>query len=156
MTIAADTDKAEDVKEYTVMISARWGIGTDSMTTRPARRNTVTVNGRRFVLVAEDELKRLERIAAQADTARAVPPPFPPADARGNRPAAEYIQVSIARSIHRQRTALGLSQQELARLAGVRQETISRLESGKHSPTVRTVERIERVLTKGGRKRRRR
>jgi transcriptional regulator with XRE-family HTH domain len=31
----------------------------------------------------------------------------------------------------------------LAKLAGIRQETLSRLESGKHKPNVRTVERIE-------------
>jgi transcriptional regulator with XRE-family HTH domain len=54
--------------------------------------------------------------------------------------------VSLARKIIEDRKAAGLSQQKLARLAGVRQETISRLESGKHSPTVRTVEKIDRAL----------
>jgi transcriptional regulator with XRE-family HTH domain len=34
----------------------------------------------------------------------------------------------------------------LAELAGLRQETLSRLESGKHSPTVRTVEKIDLAL----------
>jgi transcriptional regulator with XRE-family HTH domain len=34
----------------------------------------------------------------------------------------------------------------LAELAGLRQETLSRIESGKHSPTVRTVEKIDRAL----------
>jgi hypothetical protein len=29
---------------------------------------------------------------------------------------------------------------------GLRQETLSRLESGKHSPTVRTVEKIDQAL----------
>jgi predicted transcriptional regulator len=72
-------------------------------------------------------------------------------DARGNRPAAAFIQASIARTILQRRTALGLSQQQLARLARVRQETICRLESGKHSPTVRTVERIEKALDKADR-----
>ena len=70
----------------------------------------------------------------------------PPADAKGNRPALEYIQVSIARDIIKERRALGLSQSQLAELAGLRQETLSRLESGKHSPTVRTVEKIDRAL----------
>lgn len=73
-------------------------------------------------------------------------PEYPAADAEGNRPAAEYARVSIARKIIRDRAAAGLTQQELARRAGVRQETISRLESGKHSPTVRTVDKIDRVL----------
>src|SRR5688572_22745111 len=122
------------------------------MTTKAQARKTVTVNGRRFVLVAEVELRRLERLAAAAQSHSSEPPPLPPADARGNRPAAAYIQASIARSILDKRTALGLSQQDLARLARVRQETICRLESGKHSPTVRTVERIERALVKAARK----
>ena len=84
-------------------------------------------------------------------------PPLPPADAKGNRPALEYIQVSIARDILKERRSLGLSQLQLADLAGLRQETLSRLESGKHSPTVRTVEKIDRALkryAKSGAKRR--
>jgi predicted transcriptional regulator len=69
-----------------------------------------------------------------------------PADAKGNRPALEYIRASIARDIIKERKALGLSQIHLAELAGLRQETLSRLESGKHSPTVRTVEKIDQAL----------
>lgn len=38
--------------------------------------------------------------------------------------------------------ALGLSQQQLARLAKVRQETISRLETGRHSADPRTVDKL--------------
>jgi len=34
----------------------------------------------------------------------------------------------------------------LVKLSGVRQETICRLETGLHPPTVRTVEKIERAL----------
>jgi len=52
-----------------------------------------------------------------------------------------------------QRTALDLSQKQLADLAGVRQETVSRLESGKHSPTARTLEKIERALDKAAQRR---
>lgn len=73
-------------------------------------------------------------------------PELPEPDANGNFPAVEFARVSIARKIIEQRRALGISQQELARLAGVRQETISRLESGKHSPTIRTVDKIDRAL----------
>jgi transcriptional regulator with XRE-family HTH domain len=73
-------------------------------------------------------------------------PPFPPSDAKGNRPALEYIQVTIARDIIKERRALGPSQLQLAKLAGLRQETLSRLESRKHSPTIRTAEKIDRAL----------
>lgn len=107
-------------------------------------RQTVERNGKRFVLVEAGELRRLELLARAADDSAL--PAFPAADEHGNRPALEYAQASIARSIIAERRQLGLSQEELARLAGVRQETISRLESAKHAPTVRTVEKIDRAL----------
>jgi DNA-binding XRE family transcriptional regulator len=75
-------------------------------------------------------------------------PDYPPADAQGNRPAVAFARVSIARKIIEARRAAGLSQEELARRAGLRQETISRLESGKHSPTIRTVEKIDAALNR--------
>ena len=109
-------------------------------------RQTIERNGKRFVLVEAEELRRLERLARMAAGDELALPPLPPADEFGNRPAVEYARVSIARSIIQERRQLGLSQDELARLAGVRQETISRLESAKHSPTVRTVEKIDRAL----------
>jgi len=101
---------------------------------------SVEIAGRRFVVIPADTY---ERMCKDRDEAL---PPLPPADAEGNRPAAEFITASIARDVVQQRRALGLSQQELAKRAGVRQETISRLESGKHSPTARTIEKIERAL----------
>jgi len=64
----------------------------------------------------------------------------------GNRPALDYIRVSIARDVIRERRTLGLTQEQLARLAGLRQETISRLESGKHAPSLRTIEKIDEAL----------
>jgi DNA-binding XRE family transcriptional regulator len=77
------------------------------------------------VLVSPEVQRQIDRL-----------PPLPATDAKGNRPALEYIQVSIARDIIKERRFLGLSQLQLAQLAGLRQETLSRLESGKHSPTV--------------------
>jgi predicted transcriptional regulator len=66
--------------------------------------------------------------------------------AHGNLSAVEYVRASIARDIIRERKALGLTQEQLAKLSGVRQETICRLETGLHSPMVCTVEKIERAL----------
>ena len=106
-------------------------------------RQEVKVRGKRFVLVEPRELRRLERLASQAESAL---PALPAADAEGNRPAVAFARASIARTIIQERRKLGLSQSDLAKLTGLRQETISRLEAGKHSPTVRTVEKIERAL----------
>jgi len=42
----------------------------------------------------------------------------------------------------------GLTQAELARRAGIRAETLNRIESGRHSPTVSSIEKIDRALRK--------
>ena len=107
-------------------------------------RQIVRVKGKPYALVEPAELRRLERLAAKGEESDL--PPWPRADANGNMPALEFARVSIARSIIEERRALGLSQQELARLSGLRQETISRLETGKHAPNVRTVDKIDRAL----------
>ena len=99
---------------------------------------TVTLAGQRFVIVPEADFRRLA-----GDTGRIS---MPPRDARGNYPAAEALQVSIARSIVQGRREAGLTRVELARRAGIRTETLNRIEKGKHAPSVATVEKIERAL----------
>ena len=115
-------------------------------------RQVVQVKGQPFVLIEPAELRRLEQLAARVETADAGLPSWPPPDAAGQRPAVAFARISVARSIVTERKALGLTQQSLAKLAGVRQETLSRLESGKHSPTVRTVEKIDRALQRAARR----
>jgi DNA-binding XRE family transcriptional regulator len=109
---------------------------------------TLNLAGSEFVVLERGEYERLRALESSADVADM--PRWPAADAEGNRPALEFVRVSIARDIIKERTALGLTQQELARLAGVRQETISRLESGRHSPTIRTVDKIDAALQRAG------
>ena len=41
---------------------------------------------------------------------------------------------------------MGLSQRQLALRAGVRVETLCRIETGKHTPSVPTIDKIDRVL----------
>jgi DNA-binding XRE family transcriptional regulator len=101
---------------------------------------TVTLAGQRFVIVPEAEFRRLAQDAGEL--------PLPPRDARGNYPAADALQVSIARSILRGRRAAGLTQVELARLANIRPETLNRIEKGKHAPSVATIEKLELALAK--------
>ncbi|HEY5314608.1 MAG TPA: helix-turn-helix transcriptional regulator [Pirellulales bacterium] len=101
---------------------------------------TVTLGGERFVIVPESEYRRLQAAAEGQE------PPLPARDKKGNYPAAEALQVSIARSIGRSRRARGLTQAELARRAGIRPETLNRIEQGKHGPSVATLERLEAAL----------
>jgi DNA-binding XRE family transcriptional regulator len=118
----------------------------------------IEVAGRRFVLLEESEYERLCREAreAPADWDEAQLPAFPKPDRRGRLPALEYARVSLARDLIRARKGVNLSQQQLADLAGLRQETISRLESGKHTAHPRTVDKIMRAIEAARRKRRRR
>ncbi len=99
-----------------------------------------TINGKRMVLLEEGEYRRLKQKADEGE------PLLPEPDSEGNYPAREYMLASIARSIIRHRRRAGLTQVELARRAGIRPETLNRIEQGKHSPSVSTVEKIERAL----------
>jgi transcriptional regulator with XRE-family HTH domain len=71
---------------------------------------------------------------------------LPPPDKNGNYPAVEYCRASIARDIIKDRVAAGLTQRELAKRAGIRVETLCRIETGKHTPSVPTIDKIDRAL----------
>jgi ribosome-binding protein aMBF1 (putative translation factor) len=102
-----------------------------------------TIKGRRVVLLSEAEF---EELLHKADLGE---PALPEADADGNRPADAYAAVSQARAILRARRKLGLSQAELARRAGIRPETLNRIEHGKNKPSVPTIAKIDRALKAG-------
>ena len=72
--------------------------------------------------------------------------PLPTPDANGNYPAIAYARASIARSIVRDRVKAGLSQKELAKRAGIRVETLCRIETGKHTASIPTIDKIDRAL----------
>jgi transcriptional regulator with XRE-family HTH domain len=107
------------------------------------KHKTITMDGKRYVVVDETAFVKPD---APGDL-----PAFPPVDANGNSPAIEYARVSIARQIITERRAAGLTQSELATRAGVRVETISRLEGAKHSADEATMKKIDRVLRTIGR-----
>ena len=77
-------------------------------------------------------------------------PELPTADSQGYYPATETIRIILARQIIRRRHAAGWTQAQLAKRARVRQETISRLETGKHAPNVTTVDKINMALREAG------
>jgi len=107
----------------------------------------IEVSGQRFVLLPEREYERLCARASEAvPLAGEDLPPLPKPDADGSFPAIEYARISLARDIIRDRRAAGLTQQELADRARTRQETISRIESGKYAASVKLIDRIDRVL----------
>jgi DNA-binding XRE family transcriptional regulator len=103
-----------------------------------ANIETVTLAGQRFVILPEADYRQL--------VGETWEPALPKPDAKGNFPAVEAARVLLARKIIRQRRAAGLTQAELAKRAGVRVETLSRLEHAKHSPNVATVDKIVRAL----------
>jgi DNA-binding XRE family transcriptional regulator len=107
----------------------------------------IELEGKRFVVLPETEYDRLCREAGEA-----VPmldeelPPLPKPDKNGRIPALQFARISLARDLIRQRKNAGLTQQRLADLAGIRQETLSRIENGKHTANPRTVDKILRVI----------
>jgi ribosome-binding protein aMBF1 (putative translation factor) len=97
----------------------------------------------RFVLLPESEYRRLQGGSGES---RENGPELSPPDSQGSYPAAATLRAMVARDIVQHRRALGLSQAELARRASIRVETLNRLEQGKHTPSIRTVERLDQAL----------
>ena len=108
-----------------------------------ATQQTIVVDGKPYVLLPREEYDRLTTLAKAADL-----PPLPAPDADGNYPAVEYARASLARKIIRDRVAAGLTQRELAKRAGISFEHLCRVETGKHTPSIPTIDKIDRVLKK--------
>jgi DNA-binding XRE family transcriptional regulator len=100
-------------------------------------RTIIKIRGTRFVLIPEAELTAIEEAAL---------PPLPPIAQDGTCEAFSFIRASIARDIIKERWALGLTQAQLAKLAGVRHSTLARLESGEHEPSIRVIDRVDAAL----------
>lgn len=100
---------------------------------------TIEVKGERYVLLPESEFEQLLHKSSAA---------LPPVDRRGRRPAVATARSILAQGVIQDRHAAGWSQSELARRAGIRQETISRIESGRHTPTEATMNKIDTALRK--------
>lgn len=100
----------------------------------------MTVKGKRMVMLEEADYQALLRKADLWE------PAMPAADAKGNFPALETLAVLQARDILRARRKLGLSQVELARRAGIRPETLNRIEHAKNAPSIPTIAKIDKAL----------
>jgi DNA-binding XRE family transcriptional regulator len=110
---------------------------------------TILVAGKRFVIVPEAEYDRLRQAVSVIGDVEM--PEFPPRLPSGNYPAIQAVRVSLARKLIKRRWAARLTQAELARRAGVRAETINRIEKAKVSADTATVTKIVRALEKAER-----
>jgi transcriptional regulator with XRE-family HTH domain len=100
---------------------------------------TIRRGGKTFVLVEQGDYERLTGAAGKL-------PALPLPDAEGNVDAVEYARVSIARDIISRRLAAGMTQADLAWAAGVRVETLNRLENARHTADVATLTKIDAAL----------
>ena len=112
---------------------------------------TINVSGKRFVIVPEAEYDRLRQRASVASDIEL--PKRPGKLASGNYPAVEAMRIGLARKLIKRRWSAGLSQAELARRAGIRPETLNRIEKAKVTADTATVTKIVRVLDKAERER---
>jgi ribosome-binding protein aMBF1 (putative translation factor) len=97
----------------------------------------LTIGRKRYYLLDEAEYARLRRSNV---------PKLPGKDATGGVPAVAYVRALVARRIIEARESLGWSQAELARRAGIRTETLNRIEKCKHSADPKTIDKIEAAI----------
>ena len=101
------------------------------------RPKIVVEEGQKFVMVPIDAW---ERIAGGSM------PALPPEDADGNMDALEFARATIARGIIRDRLALGISQAEMARRAGIQAAVLNRIEKARVVPDESTMKKIDAGL----------
>jgi DNA-binding XRE family transcriptional regulator len=95
----------------------------------------VELDGVRYVIVREPVFEALCRKAGVDGQA---PEPSDQRLAAG----LDLDRATLAEKLRRRRRACGLSQAELARRAGIRPETLNRIERGRTTPDFRTVRRL--------------
>jgi DNA-binding XRE family transcriptional regulator len=100
-----------------------------------------TIEGREYVILPREEYDRLAGLARVAEM-----PDLPEPDEKGNYPAVAYARASIARDLIRERVQAGLTQRDLAKRAGVRFETLCRIEKGRHTASTATLAKLEKAL----------
>src|SRR5262249_15880088 len=100
-----------------------------------------------YVKVGDEQVvvlsaKEYERLAKKADVRESA---FPVPNERGNYPM-QALDIVMAQDMILARRHLSFTQAELARRAGIRAETLNRIEQGKHSPNLSTMQKIDRAL----------
>jgi DNA-binding XRE family transcriptional regulator len=92
-------------------------------------------------MIPRDEWNRLAKHLPDPDL---LPVPSPNIDGSFSP---EHVRVMLCNKVILLRKKAKLTQAELAKRTKIRIETISRLESGKHVPSARTLEKIEAAIT---------
>jgi DNA-binding XRE family transcriptional regulator len=116
------------------------------MSIRRVKVGELTLGGSQFVVIPRAEYDRLlRRPPAPHDEAL---PPLPEPDSEGNVPAIAYARASLARKLTAGRRQAGWSQAELAKRAGVRPETVYRIENARHTPDEKTFGKLTAALLK--------
>lgn len=100
---------------------------------RAPQAQDLTIRGKPYVLVAKADFDRLRRQAEGP---------------RGD--AGAFAAESVGPDLRDRRHRAGLTLSEVAQRAGIRQETLSRIENGRTNPSVATVRAILRALEPGG------
>ena len=113
---------------------------------KPAR---IKLEGREYIIVGRNEYERLLRLARVAEA-----PGSSLGGGRDTLPAVAYARASIARDVVRERVRVGLTQRELAARAGVRVETLCRIETGRHTASTATISKLEHALKQALRRKR--
>lgn len=89
----------------------------------------VEIGGQTFVLLPKGDYKRLRE---DAD--------------RGREDATRFVEKSIGPDLRIRRRNAGLTLAEVAAGAGIRMETLSRIENGRTNPTLRTVQAVWKAI----------
>jgi DNA-binding XRE family transcriptional regulator len=109
---------------------------------------TLTLDGREYVLIPRRKWEAMARRSKQSSAAfhKALP-------LVNGMYTLQHVRQSLGNKVTAQRKAARLTQAQLANLAKVRIETISRLENGLHTPSAKTFDKIERALKKASNRR---
>jgi ribosome-binding protein aMBF1 (putative translation factor) len=95
----------------------------------------VELDGIRYVILRESAYEHLCRLAHVDDAALAEDESLLSPDIGTDR-------ATLAKKLVRRRQSAGLSQVELARRAGIRQETLNRIERGRTTPDFATIRKL--------------
>lgn len=116
------------------------------LTMRATPVKFINLAGQSFAILPRTEYAKLVALARHASAPRR--------SAAGTvrvTPSAELLRTSVAGELVRRRAAVGLSQRALAKLAGIRFETLNRIEKTKATATTASIAKLDHALKRAER-----